>query len=32
MAYQNVVNYIRDMDVSQLRKRAGLPPKPVGSH
>jgi protein tyrosine/serine phosphatase len=30
--YQNVVNYIQDMDVSQIKQRAGLTPERVGSH
>ena len=29
--YQNVVNYIRDVDIDQIKQRAGLAPKPVAS-
>ena len=30
--YQNVVNYIQDLDISQIKRRAGLAPELVGSH
>jgi len=30
-AYQNVVNYIRDLDISQIQQRAGLAPEPAGT-
>jgi protein tyrosine/serine phosphatase len=30
--YQNVVNYIRDVNIDQMKQRAGLTPELVGSH
>jgi uncharacterized protein (TIGR01244 family) len=30
--YQNVVNYIRDLDIEQIKQRAGLTPELAGSH
>jgi protein tyrosine phosphatase (PTP) superfamily phosphohydrolase (DUF442 family) len=30
--YQNVVNYLRDLDVNQIKQRAGLAPELVGGH
>ena len=30
--YQNVVNYIRDLDIDQIKQRAGLAPQLIGSH
>ncbi len=30
--YQNVVNYLRDVDIDQIKQRAGLAPGSVGGH
>ena len=30
--YQNVVNYLQDLDVGQIKQRAGLAPELAGSH
>jgi protein tyrosine/serine phosphatase len=30
--YQNVVNYIRDANIDQLKQQAGLTPQLVGAH